>query len=116
MTLLEAKEFIRNKYFADCKIKEDCQNVIGQYSLDCFGEKNSKKCISELQKIQLKYAIRYPTPTPDAMNGIFNEFAKFVEKKKLAIKPDFNATTFVIMTIVAAELEAELPDVLPKEE
>lgn len=110
MTLLEAKDFLRGKYFSNCKTKKDVQEVLGQYSLDCFGEKNSKKATAELQKIQTKIMRKNPTPTPEAMNAMFNEFGTYVKKKKLALKDDFNPVTFVIMTIVAAEVEEELTD------
>lgn len=110
MTLLEAKDFLRGKYFSNCKTKKEAQEVLGQYSLDCFGEKNSKKATSELQKIQMKLAKKNPVPTPEVMNVMFKEFGDYVKKKKLALKDDFNPVTFVIMTIVAAEVEEELTD------
>jgi len=108
MTLLEAKDFLRDKYFSECKTTKDVQEALGNYTLECFGEKNGNKAVSELQKIQAKLARKNPVPTPEVMNKMFSDFGAYVSKKKLAIKEDFNPVTFVIMTIVAAELEAEL--------
>lgn len=108
MTLLEAKDFLKNKYFSNCKTAKEVQEVLGEYTLECFGEKNGNKAMSELQKIQTKLARKNPVPTPEIMNVMFSEFGNYIKKKKLAIKEDFNPTTFIIMTVVAAELEAEL--------
>ena len=108
MTLIEAQELLKNKYFSECKTPEDAQNVLGKYTLAMFGEGNAKKATSELQKIQTKLARKNPTPTPEVMNAMFSQFGAYVEKKKLAVNKDFNAVEFVIMTIVAAELEEEL--------
>ena len=40
MTLIEAKEFLRNKYFRNCASKEDVQKVMADYVNECFDEKN----------------------------------------------------------------------------
>ena len=54
MTLIEAKEFLRNKYFRDCASKEDVQKVMADYVNECFDEKNAKTALKYLEKIKYK--------------------------------------------------------------
>ena len=108
MTLIEAKEFLRNKYFRDCASKEDVQKVMADYVNECFDKKNAKTALKYLEKIQYKaYKMSPDKATEKAMNYMFNEFSTIVKKKKLAKKEDFNATTFIIMAILSAEIENE---------
>lgn len=108
MTLIEAKEFLRNKYYKDCTCKEDVQKVIGNYAEECFGQKNMDAALAQLKKIQRTAMLMSPKgATEKSMNYMFTEFDKVIKKKKLAIVDDFSATTFIIMTILSAEIEEE---------
>ena len=108
MTLTEAKEFLRNKYYKDCTCKEDVQRVIGNYAEECFGQKNVEPALAQLKKIQKMAMLMSPKgATEKSMNYMFNEFDRVIKKKKLAATDDFSATTFIIMTILSAEIEEE---------
>lgn len=107
MTFIEAKDFLEKKYFSDCKTAEDCQKVVGQYAIDTFGEKNARKCIDKLKKIQVKHQRRNPEPTPEAITAIVNDFGAYVKSHKYA-QDTFNPMQLYIMTVIAAQLSEKL--------
>ena len=108
MTFLEAKNMLQKKYFSNCNTAEDCQQVVGQYAIDSFGEKNAQRCINKLKKIQAKYQRHNPKPTPQIISAIFYDFGTFVRGHKYNTDPNYNPAEMYIMTVIAAEISEKL--------
>lgn len=107
MTFIEAKEFLYERHYKDCKTNEDYQKALVAYVGTRIKADKVEKTTEKLNALMRKQQRRNPTATPEAMNALFNEFGAWVKRKGYNLEDDFNPVEYIIMAILCAEYTTE---------